>query len=89
MLAVTVTVLRERLRRPWCSGSEPRSEEGQVQWLLQDAWDPEKLCAMYAGWAAWVCAGNQSESIRCAEAWPAGNGVGRRRITRSTRPFYC
>ena len=35
-------------------GSELRSIEGQVQQLLQDAQDPEKLCAMYPGWAAWV-----------------------------------
>ena len=35
-------------------GSELRSVEGQVQQLLQDAQDPEKLCAMYPGWAAWV-----------------------------------
>jgi ataxia telangiectasia mutated family protein len=35
-------------------GSELRSVEGQVQQLLQDAQDPEKLCVMYPGWAAWV-----------------------------------
>lgn len=35
-------------------GSELRSVEGQVQQLLQDAQDPEKLCAMYPGWAPWV-----------------------------------
>lgn len=35
-------------------GSELRSVEGQVQQLLQDAQDPEKLCAMYAGWAPWL-----------------------------------
>ena len=35
-------------------GSELRSIEGQVQQLLQDAQDPEKLCAMYPGWASWV-----------------------------------
>ena len=35
-------------------GSELRSVEGQVQQLLQDAQDPEKLCAMYPGWAPWL-----------------------------------
>ena len=33
---------------------EFRGVEGQVQQLLQDAQDPEKLCRMFAGWAAWV-----------------------------------
>ena len=35
-------------------GGELRSVEGQVQQLLQDARDPEKLCAMYPGWAPWL-----------------------------------
>ena len=28
--------------------------EGQVQQLLLDAQDPDKLCRMYTGWAAWL-----------------------------------
>jgi ataxia telangiectasia mutated family protein len=35
-------------------GSELRSVEGQVQQLLQDAQDQDKLCAMYPGWAPWL-----------------------------------
>ena len=35
-------------------GSELRSVEGQVQQLLQDAQDADKLCAMYPGWAPWL-----------------------------------
>ena len=38
-----------------CTGEgEVRSVEGQVQQLLQDAQDPDKLCKMYVGWAAWM-----------------------------------
>ena len=33
---------------------EARSVEGQVQQLLHDAQDPEKLCRKYIGWASWV-----------------------------------
>jgi phosphatidylinositol kinase/protein kinase (PI-3 family) len=33
---------------------EVRSVEGQVQQLLHDAQDPEKLSRMYVGWASWV-----------------------------------
>ena len=40
---------------PWLAGEgEARSVEGQVQQLLLDAQDPDKLCRMYAGWAAWL-----------------------------------
>ena len=28
--------------------------EGQVQQLLQEAADPDRLCRMYVGWAAWL-----------------------------------
>ena len=35
-------------------GSEIRSVAGQVQQLLQDAQDPDLLCALYPGWAPWV-----------------------------------
>ena len=38
-----------------CAGEgEARSVEGQVQQLLLDAQDPDKLCRMYVGWAAWL-----------------------------------
>lgn len=33
---------------------EALSVEGQVQQLLHDAQDPDKLCYMYVGWAAWL-----------------------------------
>ena len=36
------------------AGGEARSVEGQVQQLLHDAQDPEKLSRMYVGWASWV-----------------------------------
>ena len=36
------------------AGGEARSIEGQVQQLLHDAQDPEKLSRMYVGWASWV-----------------------------------
>ena len=35
-------------------GAELRSVAGQVQQLLQDAQDPDLLCALYPGWAPWV-----------------------------------
>jgi serine-protein kinase ATM len=28
--------------------------EGQVQQLLQEAQDPDKLCKMFVGWSAWL-----------------------------------
>ncbi|XP_057988495.1 serine/threonine-protein kinase ATM isoform X2 [Hevea brasiliensis] len=33
---------------------ELRSVHGQVQQLIQDAIDPERLCQMFAGWGAWM-----------------------------------
>lgn len=33
---------------------EARGVEGQVQQLLADAQDPDKLCRMYIGWQSWV-----------------------------------
>ena len=33
---------------------ESRGIKGQVQQLLQDAQDPDKLCKMYVGWSAWL-----------------------------------
>lgn len=35
-------------------GGELRSVAGQVQQLLQDARDPDLLCALYPGWAQWL-----------------------------------
>ena len=35
-------------------GAELRTVAGQVQQLLQDAQDPDLLCALYPGWAPWV-----------------------------------
>ena len=38
-----------------CAGEgEARGVEGQVQQLLADAQDPDKLCRMYIGWQSWV-----------------------------------
>ena len=38
-----------------CTGQgESRGIKGQVQQLLQDAQDPDKLCKMYVGWSAWL-----------------------------------
>ena len=43
------------IRRALAAGEgEARSVEGQVQQLLHDAQDPEKLSRMYVGWASWV-----------------------------------
>ena len=33
---------------------ESRGVKGQVQQLLQDAQNPDKLCKMYVGWSAWL-----------------------------------
>ncbi|XP_022767135.1 serine/threonine-protein kinase ATM isoform X5 [Durio zibethinus] len=33
---------------------EMRSVHGQVQQLIQDAIDPERLCQMFPGWGAWM-----------------------------------
>ena len=47
-------LLRVRQKLDGIEGGEPRSVEGQVQQLIQDARDPDKLCRMYFGWAAWA-----------------------------------
>lgn len=46
-------LLRVRQKLDGVEEGEPRSIEGQVQQLIQDARDPDKLCAMYPGWAPW------------------------------------
>ena len=39
---------------PRAGEGEARSVEGQVQALLQEAADPDRLCRMYVGWAPWL-----------------------------------
>jgi ataxia telangiectasia mutated family protein len=34
--------------------SDALAVEGQVRALLDEARDPENLCRMYDGWAAWL-----------------------------------
>ena len=46
-------LLRVRQKLEGVEGGEPRSVEGHVQQLIQDARDPDKLCRMYPGWAPW------------------------------------
>ncbi len=33
---------------------EAKTVEGQVQRLLQEAQDPDRLCRMFVGWAPWL-----------------------------------
>jgi ataxia telangiectasia mutated family protein len=47
-------LLRVRQKLDGIDDSEPRSVEGQVQQLIQEARDPDKLCRLFAGWAPWV-----------------------------------
>jgi ataxia telangiectasia mutated family protein len=47
-------LLRVRQKLGGIEDGELRSIEGQVQQLIQDARDPDKLCRLYPGWAAWV-----------------------------------
>ena len=47
-------LLRVRQKLDGVEGGEPRSIEGQVQQLVQEARDPDKLCVMYPGWAPFV-----------------------------------
>jgi len=44
---------RVRQKLDGVEDGEPRSIDGQVQQLIQDARDPDKLCVMYPGWAPW------------------------------------
>ena len=40
-----------------CMGTgegEAKSVEGQVQQLLQEAQDPDRLCRLFVGWAPWL-----------------------------------
>jgi ataxia telangiectasia mutated family protein len=47
-------LLRVRQKLDGIEEGEPRSVEGQVQQLIQDARDPDKLCRLFPGWAPWV-----------------------------------
>ena len=49
-----LTRVRQKLEGTELGDGEPRSVEGQTQMLLQAAQDPDKLCRMFEGWAAWV-----------------------------------
>mmetsp|Transcript_4049 Transcript_4049/g.11433 ORF Transcript_4049/g.11433 Transcript_4049/m.11433 type:complete len:1027 (+) Transcript_4049:606-3686(+) len=49
-----LTRVRQKLEGTEQGDGEPHGVEGQVQQLLQDAQDPDKLCRMYEGWAAWL-----------------------------------
>ena len=75
MLTRAVVVNSRPRCRSWCMNAgdgEARVVEGQVQQLLTDAQDPDKLCALFVGWSAW-CAGLLPP--RCP-AWPASSAEG-------------
>ncbi|GAB4845683.1 hypothetical protein Ancab_039086 [Ancistrocladus abbreviatus] len=47
-------LLRVKQKLDGYEEGEMRSVHGQVQQLIQDAIDPERLCQMFPGWAAWM-----------------------------------
>ncbi|CAK7328913.1 unnamed protein product [Dovyalis caffra] len=47
-------LMRVRQKLDGYEEGELRSVHGQVQQLIQDAIDPERLCQMFAGWGAWM-----------------------------------
>ena len=47
-------LLRVRQKLDGVDDGQPRPVEAQVQQLLQTARDPDKLCRLFPGWAAWV-----------------------------------
>ncbi|KAJ0106491.1 hypothetical protein Patl1_18036 [Pistacia atlantica] len=47
-------LMRVKQKLDGYEGGEMRSVHGQVQQLIQDAIDPERLCLMFAGWGAWL-----------------------------------
>ncbi|XP_060670261.1 serine/threonine-protein kinase ATM [Ziziphus jujuba] len=47
-------LLRVKQKLDGYEGGEMRSVHGQVQQLIQDAIDPERLCLMFPGWGAWM-----------------------------------
>ncbi|KAK6920707.1 Phosphatidylinositol 3-/4-kinase, catalytic domain [Dillenia turbinata] len=50
----TRALLRVKQKLDGYEGGEMRSVHGQVQQLIQDAIDPERLCQLYPGWGAWL-----------------------------------
>ncbi|MCO5564110.1 hypothetical protein L7F22_017766 [Adiantum nelumboides] len=47
-------LMRVKQKLDGYEGGDMRSIEGQVQQLIQDAQDSDKLCQMYPGWGAWL-----------------------------------
>ncbi|KAH6798041.1 Serine/Threonine-kinase ATM-like protein [Perilla frutescens var. hirtella] len=47
-------LLRVKQKLDGYEDGEMRSVHGQVQQLIQDAIDPDRLCHMFPGWAAWL-----------------------------------
>ncbi|XP_010243049.1 PREDICTED: serine/threonine-protein kinase ATM isoform X1 [Nelumbo nucifera] len=47
-------LLRVKQKLDGYEEGEMRSVHGQVQQLIQDAIDPERLCQMFPGWGAWL-----------------------------------
>ncbi|XP_071734165.1 serine/threonine-protein kinase ATM [Rutidosis leptorrhynchoides] len=47
-------LLRVRQKLDGYEEGEMRSVHGQVQQLIQDAIDPDRLCQMFPGWASWL-----------------------------------
>ncbi|KAM4115239.1 hypothetical protein ACJW30_04G133500 [Castanea mollissima] len=50
----TRALMRVKKKLDGYEEGEMRSVRGQVQQLIQDAIDPERLCHMYPGWGAWL-----------------------------------
>ncbi|GMY24943.1 serine/threonine-protein kinase ATM isoform X1 [Fagus crenata] len=50
----TRALMRVKQKLDGYEEGEMRSVRGQVQQLIQDAIDPERLCHMYPGWGAWL-----------------------------------
>ncbi|CAI0398621.1 unnamed protein product, partial [Linum tenue] len=50
----TRALLRVKQKLDGYEEGELRSVNGQVQQLIQDAIDPERLCQMFPGWGAWL-----------------------------------
>ncbi|KAM3703878.1 hypothetical protein ACJW31_04G131600 [Castanea mollissima] len=50
----TRALMRVKQKLDGYEEGEMRSVRGQVQQLIQDAIDPERLCHMFPGWGAWL-----------------------------------
>nr|XP_023907629.1 serine/threonine-protein kinase ATM-like [Quercus suber] len=50
----TRALIRVKQKLDGYEEGEMRSVRGQVQQLIQDAIDPERLCHMFPGWGAWL-----------------------------------